>query len=82
MVIAKYDSIFEQKMRKIKNAADKEKVKKQMAKILENPEIGKPMRYSRKGTRETYISSFQLSYIYYQLENSVLFLDIYHKDEQ
>lgn len=82
MVIAKYDSIFEQKMRKIKNAADKEKVKKQIGKILENPDVGKPMRYSRKGAREVYVPSFRLSYIYYQQENSVLFLDIYHKDKQ
>lgn len=82
MVIAKYDSIFEQKMRKIKNTADKEKIKKQIGKILENPDVGKPMRYSRKGTREVYVSSFRLSYIYYQQENSLIFLDIYHKDEQ
>ena len=53
-----------------------------MSKILENPDVGKPMRYSRKGTREVYVSSFRLSYIYYQQENSVIFLDIYHKDEQ
>ena len=82
MVTAQYDSLFEQKVRKIKNAADKEKIKKQIIKILESPEVGKPMRYSRKGTREVYVSSFRLSYIYYQRENSVLFLDLYHKDEQ
>lgn len=82
MVIVKYDSLFEQKVRKIKNSADKEKIKKQMVKILESPDIGKPMRYSRKGTREVYVSSFRLSYIYSQQENSVLFLDLYHKDEQ
>jgi tetratricopeptide (TPR) repeat protein len=38
----------------------KEKVKKQIKKILEFPEIGKPMRYVRKDSREVYISPFRL----------------------
>lgn len=66
----------------MKNLADKIKLKKQIAKIVENPEAGKPMRYSRKGTREVYIASFRLSYIFFKNENKVVFLDIYHKEEQ
>lgn len=67
---------------KIKNNADKERVKKQIKKITENPEIGKPMRYTRKGTREVYVGSFRLSYAYLKEENRLIFLDLYHKDEQ
>lgn len=67
---------------KIKNKADKERVNKQMEKINDNPEIGKPMRYARKGTRELYIGSFRLSYAYISEENKLIFLDLYHKDEQ
>ncbi len=67
---------------KIKNKADEEKIKKQIKKIIENPEIGKPMRYGRKGTREIYVGSFRVSYAYVKEENKVIFLDIYHKDEQ
>ena len=61
---------------------NQEKVKKQIAKIIAFPEIGKPMMYSRKGTREVYISPFRLSYAYIEKEDKVVFLDLYHKDEQ
>ena len=67
---------------KIKNKADEEKVKKQIKKIIENPEIGKPMRYGRAGTREVYVGPFRLSYIYLKEENKLVFFDFYHKDEQ
>ena len=67
---------------KIKNAADKEKVMKHITKIIESPEIGKPMRYARKGTRESYVGSFRLSYAYSKDEPKIMFLDLYHKDEQ
>lgn len=60
----------------------KERVQKQIIKIIDNPEIGKPMQYSRKGTREVYIPPFRLSYTYIPEEDKMIFLDIYHKDEQ
>lgn len=82
MVIVSYDSVFERKIKKVKNQGDKIKIKKQIIKIIQNPEVGKPMRYTRKGTRELYIGSFRLSYAYLIEENKIIFLDFYHKDEQ
>ena len=38
-----------------------EKLKKQIEKILEHPEVGKPLKY-RKGERVVYIWSFRLIY--------------------
>jgi len=73
---------FLKKIEKIKNNALKEKIKKKVAKIIEFPEIGKPMRYSRKGTRELHIQPFRISYAYLKHENKIVFLDLYHKDEQ
>lgn len=60
----------------------RERILKQIEKLRENPEIGKPMRYSRKGTRELYISHFRLSYAYIKERNRIILLDFYHKDEQ
>ena len=60
----------------------KEKVKTQIRKIITNPEIGKQMRYARKGTREVYVRPFRLSYPYIPKENKIIFLDLYHKDGQ
>jgi len=64
------------------NPSLKEKIIGQFEKIRENPEIGKPMRHSRKGTREVYIAPFRLSYAYFKNEDKIVFLDLYHKDEQ
>ena len=73
---------FAKVFEKIKDNVLKEKVKKQIEKIIENPEIGKPMMYNRKGTREVYIPPFRLSYVYTKTEDKIILLDLYHKDEQ
>ena len=67
---------------KIKDKSDKEKIKKQIVKIIKNPEIGKPMRYARKGTRELYIGSYRLAYSYNKEKNRIILLELYHKDKQ
>ncbi|MBI4140542.1 hypothetical protein HY485_01750 [Candidatus Woesearchaeota archaeon] len=64
---------------KIKNAGEKERIRKLIKKIIEVPEIGKPMRYSRQGTREVYAGSFRLSYSYVKKEDKLIFLDLYRK---
>lgn len=58
------------------------KVEKLIIKILDNPEIGKPMGFERRETRELYVSPFRLNYIYDKTRDILIFLDIYHKDEQ
>jgi mRNA-degrading endonuclease RelE of RelBE toxin-antitoxin system len=73
---------FLKTIEKIKDNSLKERIKKQIRKIVENPEIGKPMRYTRKGTRELYVPPFRISYAFNKQENLLIFLDIYHKDEQ
>ena len=61
--------IFEERLKhlfsKIKDNLLKEKIIKQIEKIKENPEAGKPMQYNQKGTRELYIKPYRLSYVYY-----------------
>ncbi|MCD6512375.1 MAG: type II toxin-antitoxin system RelE/ParE family toxin [Thermoplasmata archaeon] len=82
MVEIVYDDGFAKQIKKIKDQKLKERVKKQIRKIIENPEIGKPMRFARQGTREVRIKPFRLSYIYLKNEDKIVFLDLYHKDEQ
>ena len=82
MLNIEYRNDFLKKISKVKNNSLKLKIKKQVEKIIENPEIGKPMRYSRKGTRELYISPYRLAYAYFSSENKIVFLEIYQKDEQ
>lgn len=72
---------FKRRYSKIDNNLKKQ-ANKVIIKILENPEIGKPMRYERKGTRELYLSSLRIAYEYDISINMITFLDIYHKDKQ
>ncbi|MFH1053933.1 MAG: type II toxin-antitoxin system RelE/ParE family toxin [Candidatus Woesearchaeota archaeon] len=82
MLSIEYKKGFLKAISKLKDSLLREKVKKQVEKIIENPEIGKPMRYNRKGTREVYASPYRLAYAYIPNENKLIFLGIYHKDEQ
>ncbi len=80
MVEVIFDPDFKKDFKKIKDRSIKDKIIKQISKIKDNPEIGKPMRYDRKGTRELYISAFRLSY---KVERDMVYiLDLYHKDLQ
>ena len=82
MVRVIFDRKFQQVIYKIKDSSVQNSIKNKIAKIIENPEIGKPMRYARKGTREIYVGSFLLFYKYSKEENFVEFLEFYHKDKQ
>jgi len=75
-----FDPHFKKSVRKIRDTAVKEKIKRQIAKIIENPEIGKPMRFGRKGTRELYVAPYRLSYVFES--DKIILLVLYHKDKQ
>jgi mRNA-degrading endonuclease RelE of RelBE toxin-antitoxin system len=82
MVMVRFEPRFQNIFYKIKDNLLKQKVIKQIKKIKENPEVGKPMRSVRKGTRELYIKPFRLSYAYLSDKNLVYILDLYHKKDQ
>jgi len=75
-----FNDNFKKDYIKIKDELLKEKIIKQIQKIKENPEIGKPMRYSKKGTRELYIQPYRISY--YIKDNIIYISAFYHKDKQ
>ena len=81
MVILDYHPDFKRRYEKLDKSV-KEKISKILAKIISNPQIGKPMRYHRKGTRELYIKPFRLFYGYFPHENKIIILKIYHKKKQ
>lgn len=51
MVKVIFDDHFQRIFSKIKNQEVQKSIKNKIAKIIANPEIGKPMRNVRKGTR-------------------------------
>jgi mRNA-degrading endonuclease RelE of RelBE toxin-antitoxin system len=82
MVDIEFTEKFKEIISKVKDNLLITKIKKQLKKISENPEIGKPMKNVRKGTRELYIKPFRLSYLYSKNEEVVYVLDLYHKKHQ
>jgi mRNA-degrading endonuclease RelE of RelBE toxin-antitoxin system len=82
MVTVAWDPHFEKTIRKIKDAGQKERVKQQIIRIIDDPTIGKPMRYTRKQTREVYVPPFRLAYWFDPRQDTLVFLALYHKDEQ
>lgn len=81
-MLVDYKSDFLKKISKIRDNLLKLQIKKQIIKIINNPDIGKPMKYDRRGTREVYITPFRLSYILLKKEDKLIFLDLYHKNKQ
>ena len=79
MVEIIFDNNFKRFFSNIKDNLLKTKVIKQIKKIKLNPEIGKPMKNIRKGTRELYVKPFRLSYRFYRDTNLVEILDLHHK---
>ncbi len=82
MVEISFSNKFKNVFSKIKDNLLKEKIIKQIEKIKENPETGKPMKYQRKGTRELYITPFRLAYAYIPNKKEIVVLDLYHKKKQ
>ncbi len=82
MVTVAYSPTFKKTVSKIRDNRVKERLKVQIQKVVNNPDIGKPMRYSRKNTWEVYVPPFRLSYYYDENKDLLVFLALYHKDEQ
>jgi mRNA-degrading endonuclease RelE of RelBE toxin-antitoxin system len=73
------------KFKSIKSKLDRSyliRLGKLIEKIIANPEIGKPMKYERKNTREIYLPPFRVSYAYDKFTDTLIFLDVYHKKKQ
>jgi len=53
---------FERELRKVRNRTVKDRVKEQIAKILDSPETGKPLRFALKGERSLHVPPYRLIY--------------------
>ena len=82
MVKVEFDKHFKRAISKIKDASIINRTEKLLIKIRDDPEIGKPMKHNRKGTREVYLPPFRLSYAYHKLDDKIIILEFYHKNEQ
>ncbi len=74
-----YTSKFEHEVKKVRDKKIKERLEKNIKIIIENPEIGKPLRYALKGERTIRIAPFRL--IYAIDGNSIILLRFEHRSE-
>ena len=70
---------FESDIKHIKDALMNEKIKKHISKIIERPEIGKPLKYFLKGERTVYIWPYRL--IYTLSEDKLILLRFEHRKD-
>lgn len=78
MVNVIFTERFEKELKKSDNSI-KQKAIKQIKKIIENPETGKPLRYNLKGERTIYVKPFRILYCF--AENTIHFLRFEHRKE-
>jgi len=57
-----YTEEFERDVKKVRDNLLKERVKDQVRKIAETPEVGKPLQYGLKGKRTVRIHPYRLIY--------------------
>ena len=76
MVDVIYTEKFEREFKKSDNSI-KEKIITQINKIIENPKIGKPLRYDLKGERTIYVKPFRIIYAF--SNNTIYFLRFEHR---
>lgn len=79
MVKITYSELFEKELEKIKDQPTKEKIKKQIRKIIKNPEVGKPLKYEFKGERALYVRPYRL--IYALGKEEITLLRFQHREE-
>ncbi len=78
VVNAVFTDAFERSVRKIKDASIKERVKGQVKEIISRPDIGKPLRFQRRGERSVRVPPFRI--IYAIGDNTLYFLDFGKRD--
>ena len=66
-----FTNSFERAVKKLKDAALKERIKRQIEEIIEKPNIGKPLRFQKKGERTVRVPPFR---IIYALEGDTIYL--------
>ena len=74
------DVIYTEKFEKEFKKADsdiKQKAIKQVQKIIQNPEVGKPLRYDLKSERTIYVKPFRIIYTF--SNNTIYFLRFEHR---
>lgn len=72
-----YTHEFERDIKKIKDQRIRERIKKLIRRIGENPDVGKPLRYELEGLRSLKIPPFRI--LYESKSNSIILHKFEHR---
>ena len=78
MVEVIFTDKFERELKKADNSI-KDKIRKQITKIIQDPETGKPLRYDLKGERTVYVRPYRIIYTFFN--NTLYFLRFKHRGD-
>ena len=73
-----YTHEFRREIKKVRDKAMQGKVKKIVQKIIDNPEVGKPLRYELEGLRSVRVPPFRI--LYEHTGDSIIFHTFEHRD--
>ena len=76
MVDVIYTEKFEKEVKKL-DSSIKLKIIKQIEKIVQEPKIGKPLRYDLKGERTIYVKPYRIIYAFDK--DTITFLRVQHR---
>ncbi len=74
-----YTNRFEKNLKAVKDRKMKERIAKQLKKIIRNPGAGKPLRFDMKGEKTVYIKLYRL--VYYVEGEKLILLRFLHRKE-
>jgi mRNA-degrading endonuclease RelE of RelBE toxin-antitoxin system len=78
MVEVIFTDKFERELKKA-DTSIKDKIRKQITKIIQDPETGKPLRYDLKGERTVYVRPYRIIYTF--SNNTLYFLRFEHRGD-
>jgi mRNA-degrading endonuclease RelE of RelBE toxin-antitoxin system len=73
-----YTHEFRREIKKVRDKAMQGKVKKIVQKIIDNPEVGKPLRYELEGLRSVRVPPFRI--LYEHTGDCIIFHTFEHRD--
>lgn len=74
-----WDPAFEKSFKSIRDRGIKERIKKVIKKIIENPDVGKPLQYARRSERRVRLGPYRL--IYAVIGDTLFLLEFMHREE-
>lgn len=76
-----YSETFRKSIRKVTDAATRERITKQILRIMEDPTVGKPLRYELKNKRSLRVHPFRIIYEYTADEGKIILHSFEHRKE-